>query len=452
MALAIPLVIARAGGMFMGVVDTWMAGQVSKEAVAALGLGNTCFWLAAVAALGLLGGQDPVVSQAVGANDRGQWEAAFNAARWLAVALAVPAVVACLVGPSVLVALDQPAHLIPMIERYLWILAGAMPLFLLYVVHASYMSAHNQTRAFAWITVGANIVNVFGNLALTRGMWGFPALGVQGIAISTLFCFGFQLVCVVALLRGPLKRLWVRWARPHLEVAKEVVRLGLPISAQSTLEFTGFGVAIMFMGWISADAVAGHQVALNVASFTFTFAMGVGAAVSVRVGQAVGRRDLAGVRAAGWTAWQAGVVFALLSGVALIALRWPLAGAYGLSGEAQAVAAKLLYIAAFFQLADIGQAIGFGILRGMGDTRMPAVFNAVSYWGLGVPFGYMGAFYWWPARGPELIWWGLSIALFLVATALVRRFWRRTQDPTKAFAFASALKADPMPDREPDPA
>jgi multidrug resistance protein, MATE family len=442
MALAVPLVVARAGSMMMGVVDTWMAGHVSDDAVASLGLGNTCFWLGAVISLGMIGGQDPLVSQAVGANDQARWEEAFNATRWLALALSIPAMIGCLYATRGLIALEQPLKLMPQVEGYLSVMAFAMPLFLLYVTHASYMSSHNQTKAFAWITIGANVINVFGNLALVKGWWGFPALGVQGIAISTLLCFGFQLVCAMALLKWPLKRLWVRWAKPSLEIVREVIKLGAPISAQVSLEFLGFGVAIMFMGWISADAVAGHQVALNVASLTFTFAMGVSAAVSVRVGQAVGRRDLEGVKAAGWTAWQAGVIFAVLSGVVLILLRQPIAALYGLEGGAQAVAVKLLYIAAFFQLADIGQAIGFGILRGMGDTKMPAVFNAVSYWGFGVPLGYLGAFYWWPWRGPEVVWWGLSLALFMVASALVRRFWWQTRDAQRAFRFASALKAD----------
>lgn len=445
MSLAVPLVVARAGSMLMGVVDTWMAGQVGKDAVAALGLGNTCFWLCGVVALGVVGGQDPLVSQAVGAGEEGRWERIFNSARWLALGLSVPALLCCLFAVGALEALDQPAHVLPLTDQYLTVMAWAMPLFLLYVAHAGFLSSHGQTRAFAWITLGANILNIFGNFGFVHGRFGLPALGVQGIAVSTLLCYGFQLVCVMALLRGPYRRLSVAWRRPEWSVLGQIVRLGVPISLQTVLEFAGFGVAIMFMGWINADAVAGHQVALNVASLTFTVALGISGAVSVRVGQAVGRRDLLGIRVAGWTAWQAGVAFSLASGLALVLFRYPIASLYGLEGEALEIAAQLLYIAAFFQLADIAQAIGFGILRGMSDTRLPVVFNAVAYWGIGVPFGYIGAFYVLPAQGPEVIWWGLSLALFLVAGALVARFYVRTRTQTKAFAFAGAPGEVPAP-------
>jgi MATE family multidrug resistance protein len=187
------------------------------------------------------------------------------------------------------------------------------------------------------------------------------------------------------------------------------------------VEVSGFVFAALLMGWISAEALAGHQIAINVASFTFTIAMAISGAASVRVGQALGRRDLEGVRLAGATALKVGVVLACCSGLALVLLREPIAHLYGLSGETFRITTSLLLIAAFFQLADSTQAIAAGLLRGVSDTRTPAIINAIGYWVFAIPFGSLGAFVL-TDNEPEPIWWGLSLALAIASAALIWRF------------------------------
>src|SRR6185295_5735437 len=79
---------------------------------------------------------------------------------------------------------------------------------------------------------------------------------------------------------------------------RRMLRLGAPIGTQYVLEFGIFGLALLLMGRIGVLEQEGHQVALNLASLSFMFPLGISAAAAVRVGQAVGRNDHAGARRA----------------------------------------------------------------------------------------------------------------------------------------------------------
>src|SRR5207245_7607945 len=78
-----------------------------------------------------------------------------------------------------------------------------------------------------------------------------------------------------------------------------LVKLGSPIGVCLFMEGSMFATVSLLMGRLGAEVVAGHQVALNVASVTFMVPLGISIAASVRVGQAMGRRDVSGARRSG---------------------------------------------------------------------------------------------------------------------------------------------------------
>lgn len=75
-------------------------------------------------------------------------------------------------------------------------------------------------------------------------------------------------------------------------------------------------------------------------------------------------------------------------------------------------------VAALFQLADAGQAMAMGLLRGVHDTRQPMIIAAVAYWLIGLPAGYRLGFT--PGMGGTGIWLGLVAGLSAAALALHR--------------------------------
>ena len=86
-------------------------------------------------------------------------------------------------------------------------------------------------------------------------------------------------------------------------------------------------------------------------------------------------------------------------------------------------AALFLVWAAIFQIADGAQAVGAGMLRGLQDTRVPMLYAAFGYWGVGMPLSLLFAF---PlGYGGVGIWVGLASGLAVVAVLMIRRWLRR---------------------------
>jgi MATE family multidrug resistance protein len=135
--------------------------------------------------------------------------------------------------------------------------------------------------------------------------------------------------------------------------------------------------------------VAGFQVAFNLVALVFMCAIGISAAASIRVGNAVGRGDLHGVRVAGWTA--AGLACVVLGGFGVLMGNSPqtFARLYSTDPAVLAVAAPCILIAAVAVVPDGLQGVLMGALRGAGDVWPATALYCVAFWGVMVPAGYL---------------------------------------------------------------
>jgi len=419
--LAIPVVIVQVGMMAMGVVDTVMVGHISAQALAAVALGNLYFFTLAVFALGTLMVLDPVVAQAVGAGDGPAVARAVQRGVIIAAILTVPAVLLLTVAAAVFGLARQPAEVIPLAAAYAIRTApGTFP-FLLFVVFRQSLQAMGRTAPIVGAIIGANLANGLLNWVLIFGHLGFPAMGVVGSAWATTISRVLLVLGLWAASRRELDPL-LSPIRPEiwqLEPLARMFRLGLPIGAQHVLEFGAFALVALMMGWMGTQAMAGHQVAINLAALTFMVPLGVGDAASVLVGRAVGRGDPEGTRGAARAAFACGVAFMTMTGAVFLSLPEPLARLYSRDPGVIAVAAALIPIAGVFQIFDGTQVVASGVLRGLGDTRAPMVANLLGYWLVGIPVSlYLGFV---AGLGPPGLWWGLVLGLGLVGTSLLLR-------------------------------
>jgi len=198
---------------------------------------------------------------------------------------------------------------------------------------------------------------------------------------------------------------------------RALLKLGLPSAAQILLEIGAFSAATALCAKLGALPLSGHEIALNCAAFTFMVPLGISSAAAVRVGQGVGRNDAASARRAGWSAIGLGVLFMSCSGLVFVSIPRVLAHAFSADERVVHVGARLLLVAAAFQLFDGLQVVTTGALRGAGDTRTPMLANLIAYWVIGVPLGYVLCFhYGWGAFG---IWIGLCVGLMAIGSALV---------------------------------
>ena len=320
--LAGPVVAIQVGMMLMGVVDTIMVGHVSAVALAAVALGNLYFFGLGVFGMGTLMVLDPVVAQAVGARDDPAVARGIQRGFLIALMIGVPATLLLLPSELFMTLARQPPEVIPHAAVYALRLApGVLPFFFFIVLRQSLQSMHLTGPIMIAIVV-ANLVNAALNWMLIFGNLGAPALGVAGSAWATTISRWVLLILVLSLTWAKL--------RPHLlplrpEIFQwkplgRMLRLGLPIGCQYTLEFGAFAFVALMMGWIGTREMAGHQVAINLASLTFMVPLGVADAASILVGHAVGRGDLPGTRGAARAALLCGIGFMSCTAVAFLSM------------------------------------------------------------------------------------------------------------------------------------
>lgn len=453
--IALPLVSAELGWMFMGLVDTVMVGRLPNAAVAmsSVALAQVFYNSLAFGIGGVLLGLDTVIAQAHGA---GRFD---EANRWLwngvllASAISMLLTLIFLLAPLGLRHMSmEPAVTASAIGTLHTLTIGILPL-LLYFTLRRYLQAFNHVRVIAAALITANVVNLLFDWLLIYGHsfqlgvaelhlgLSWDALGAEGSGLATSLARIYLAIFLVGALWWLDRResYGLRSLSFHADwhLLRRLLALGLPAGATLLVEISIFAVVTFLIGRLGPRALAGHEVALNCVSFTFMVPLGLSAAASVRVGQAIGRGSRAEAQAAGWSAMLFGAAFMLCT--AAIYTLFPRALARIFTPDLAVIAATvpLFGVAAIFQLFDGLQVTALGALRGAGDTHSGLITHLCTYWIIGMPIGiYLGFGRGMGARG---LWIGLCIALVLAGTILLLR-WRylsaRLALPTSADASA----------------
>lgn len=419
--LATPVVLGHLGMMALGIVDTMMLGRVSDVALAAGALGNSITFGLLVFPMGILMALDPLVAQAFGAgNHRGV--ARHMKHGWvLAVALAIPLALLCWDTRGTLAALGQQPEVSAPSAAYIRAIIPGMPAFLVFVALRQTLQAMSLVRPAVLAVIAANGINIVANYALIFGHFGFPALGVVGSGWATSLARWTMVLVLIAAARPTLQR-YARGEGPvqmQLTKAWAMLKLGLPIGLQVSLEIWLFMAAAIAMGRFGARELAGHQIALNLAALSFMVPLGISGAATTRVGNAIGRGSMPDARrAAAVSLVLGGLVMSFAAALFRLAPE-ALSRIFTPDREVIAIAAVLIPIAAVFQIFDGLQVVGAGVLRGAADIRFPAAGALFGYWGLGLPLGaYLGFS---AGQGPQGLWWGLTLGLAATAVLFLIR-------------------------------
>jgi MATE family multidrug resistance protein len=343
----------------------------------------------------------------------------------------VPFIAAFQFAAPVLRAFRQPEEIVPIASSFVRANAASVPAFFVFTVLRQTLQGMNIVRPVTIAVIVGNVVNTAGDLVLIFGRFGLPALGAVGAGWATTgsrFVTAIVLALAAAQALGPARRR-PRQAERVFELSAYVrmLAIGIPIGLQYGLESWVFITVSLIMGSMGPLVLAGHQIAINLASLSFMVPLGVGAAAAVRVGNAIGRRDLVGARRSALVSLAAGASVMVVSACAFGFAPRLLARVYTPDQGIIESAALLLPIAALFQIFDGTQAVGCGVLRGCADTRAAAIINLVGYWLLGLPLGLVLAYRF--HLGPRGLWWGLTAGLAIVAVLLVARVRSRFSNP-----------------------
>ncbi len=422
--LAFPVVLSQLGQVAVGVADSMMVGRLGAVPLAAASLGNSIFFVLLMFGMGISMGITPLVSIAEGKGKNKRISQLFQHGLWINIISSILLIAVILMISPGLHFLDQPEEVVDLTIPYLFIITASLFPFMIFQTFKQFAEGLSQTKQAMYVTIFCNLINVFLNWVLIYGNLGAPELGLNGAGIATL----------ISRILMPLMMAWymmksVRYSKFNLQLGikklrfymiNRILKIGVPTGFQYIFEVSAFSAAAIMMGWIGVNALAGHQIALNLASISYMMAAGLSTAGMIRVSNQIGKGNPKGMREAGMVVFGMVLIFMFTTAVIFIVFRNYLPTFYIEDQEVIAISASLLVIAGLFQLSDGVQVAGLGVLRGMEDVQFPTLITLIAYWVLGLPLGYFLAFEW--GLGAEGIWYGLLIGLSLTAVVLFIRF------------------------------
>lgn len=428
--LAWPVMLGMVGHTLVQFVDNIMVGQLGTTELAAISLGNSFVFIAMSIGIGFSTAITPLIAEADAEQNAHALQKVLHEGLRLCIILGVVLFLGVYIAKPLLFQMGQEPEVVALAFPYLnWVAVSLLPL-VIFQAFKQFSDGMSLTRYSMYATVLANVVNVIINYVLIFGIWIFPKWGVTGAAVGTLASRVTMLVFVVILLyHDPRTAAILRRLVPKRLYKKELnqlLQLGLPSSLQMFFEVSFFTFAIWVCGFLSKDAQAANQIALNLSSMTFMVAMGLSVAATIRVGNQKGFRTFGELKRIALSVFLLTLLLDVVFAGFFVAFNEWLPWLYldsttGLDTFAVAeLAGSLLYIAAFFQIFDGAQVVALGSLRGLQDVRIPTWITFLAYGLIGVPIMlYLSIEENMGARG---VWIGLCLGLVVSSLLLYLRF------------------------------
>ncbi|MDA0705781.1 MAG: MATE family efflux transporter [Proteobacteria bacterium] len=439
LGLAGPLIVNNLSMAGIHFADAVMAGRLGAESLAAVAVGGSVWFFGFAFCLGTMMAISPIAARHYGA---GNPEIIGRYTRQgillgIIMAIALIAIFYLFAGSALdLVGIDPQFR--ELTEGYvLAIVLGAPGIFIFLALRFT-TEGIGETRPIMYVSVASLFVNVFLNWVLMYGKLGAPALGAVGCGLASAITMWMMMISLaIYMWRSKIyasMQIFSRAGRLRAAALKEILVLGLPIAITITAEAGLFNAASVLMGTRSASIAAAHQVAINFASLMFMIPLALSAAITVRVGHALGSGNAQAARFSGGFGIAACAIFMTCSAVFMLLFRDMVVSMYTDDPSVTSIAINLLLAAAIFQVADGVQIGAAGALRGYKDTHFPMAINTFAYWVLAFPLAYMAAVTY--KAAPVYTWVAFIVGLSVAATLLTWRFARLSH---------ASLDIDPAP-------
>ncbi len=422
--LALPVIVGQIGHIAASVADSMMVGALGTIPLAAVSLASSIASVPLVFGIGMAYGLTPMVAHAMGQ------ARPFKAVRLLKNGTVVNAFTSAFMFLFALVLFwgvqftGQEPAVVEEATMYLWIIMASYLPFMLFMSAKQYLEGMGDTKTPMRISLYGNVGNIGLNALLIYGWGPFPEWGIVGAGVATLVARGYMMMAAwwFVLRRGKADPAdWLR-AKVTTYPIRALLKIGIPSGFQYIFEVSAFAASAWIIGTLGATPLAAHQVAISLASISYMAATGLGAAATIRIGQAMGRKDLAGAKAAGTSLFLITIIFMAVTGLTFFVFRHQLPWAYTQDPAVVAGAAALLVVATIFQISDGVQATALGALRGIQDVRVPTAITFVAYYVIALPlewyFGHV------LGGGAVGVWSALAVGLTVSAGWLSLRFYR----------------------------
>lgn len=427
--LGIPITIGQVGLTLQNLADNIMVGRHSTEELAAAGLVNNLFILAILLTIGYSVG---AVSQigALYSQDRKERIVEILKSSIVADFLLGLVIMLALVGLYfALPFMGQPDELLPLMRPYLVIQIASLPFMVLSGAFKQMTDSINDTSVSMTIMLIGNGWNIFFNWVLIFGNLGAPEMGIMGAAWATFSSrvVIFILSVMVFFLRPKYKQYVMFWKTSKVK-KKDVLllnRLGWPIAIQMGMETASFSLVAILIGWLGTNNLAAHQVMLNIANAIFMFYVGISNAVSIRVSNYNGLKNMVGVRQAAFAGYEIILLLGIILSVIAFSFRHEVSLLFTDNEEVAGIVSALALPLVLYQFGDGMQCTFANALRGLGDVKKLMWYSFLAYVVISLPLSYFfGITLGWGAFG---VWMGFPFGLTTAAILYLRRFLQQAK-------------------------
>ncbi|MBC7429192.1 MAG: MATE family efflux transporter [Bacteriovorax sp.] len=403
MIFSLPIIAGQIGQMLFGVGDVLVAGRYSSLAVASIGVAAMIFAPVLMIGIGLLLCTGPLASQIKGEGKKDP-TFLFNA-YYVSFFLALILSSLLFFCDLYIKYFNLNPEIVPHVIDFLQI--TAVSLFPAFVFQATkdYLQANGKIMVPNGIILFYNVINVLLNIVFMFGHGSFQGFGIKGSAIATLICRFLMAITVFIYMRSVTEfRI-----KQNMETIRNILRLGIPISFTILCEVLIFAVVTVLVGGMSLVASASQSLVMNITSLTFMVPLALGSAISVLVGEQLGKKSIEGIIRYSMGAMTLTVFLQIVFALMYLTIPHLVMGLATKDYQVIVYGSGLLFWVGIFQIPDGLQVVLSGIMRGLNETRVPMLMGIVSYWVIGLPIGaYLAYTRMMEARG---LWIGLAIGL-----------------------------------------
>lgn len=420
--LALPILIAQAAQVGVGVVDTVMAGHASANDLAGVALGSNVFTTLYITLLGVMAALQPIVAQSYGAGKTTEIGEQGRQGLWFGLFLGVSGMLLLWVVISPLQKqFDMGSYVNKTFGQFVFFISLGMPAAMIHRAFYAFASSLNRPKTIMVVSLIALLLNIPLNYVFVYGKFGLPALGGAGCGLASAICFWFNAIVLgIYIYRqrffAPFA-LFARFEWPKWRAQWVVLMLGIPIGLSFFLEVSLFTFISLLIARFGVTHVASQQVVINITSLIYMIPQSIGIALAVCVGQAVGAQNWLRARFISGVGLIMGLIGACGTGLMLLTFRHFWVSLYTKDQNVIILGGTLLIFAAIFQLSDATQTIASYALRGFKLTKVPMLIHAITFWGLGLGIGcLLGLYFNMALYG---FWLALVVSLTGAAVALV---------------------------------
>lgn len=396
--MAWPSIIESFFVAFAGLVDSLMVSSLGSYAVAAVGLTTQPKFIG----LSLFFALNVAISALV-ARRRGE-ERPEEANRILSTAVVF--IIAAAVTLSILfVTLASPIiHLCGSTPEthdsavaYFKIIMGGMIFNCIQMGINSAQRGAGNTKITMRTNVTSNTVNIIFNYLLIGGHFGFPALGIHGAALATVL--GTVVACIMSILSifqadGFISLPYIMKNRifPAAQSFVNLVKVGYSVFFEQILMRIGFMMTAIMAAKQGTDAMAAHQVGMNIMGLSFSFGDGLQAAAVALIGRSLGGGDQKLAKEYGSICRMFGGIISVCLAVLYFVGAGPLMRLFFEEEHIVAIGVSIMRVIIFVVAFQISQVVYMGCLRGAGDTFYTAVASTISVTFIRTAGSYLGGY------------------------------------------------------------